>query len=53
MLNEKYENILSKYISILKYFLFYQFFIKKVTVNTIDEVHVFVRVNLRLYDNLL
>tara|TARA_B100001057_G_scaffold256487_2_gene256685 strand:- start:1720 stop:2481 length:762 start_codon:yes stop_codon:yes gene_type:complete len=54
MINEKYKNILSKYISILKYFLFYQFFIKKVAIKTINEVHVFCQgESLNHYDNLI
>ena len=54
MINEKYKNILSKNISILKYFLFYQFFIKRVNIKTINEAHVFCQgESLNHYDNFI
>ncbi|WP_440934371.1 hypothetical protein [Candidatus Pelagibacter sp.] len=53
MINERYKNFLSKNISNLKYYLFYQFFIKKVDIKTTNEIHVFCQgESLTHYDNL-
>lgn len=53
MLEDKYINIISKYISNLKYIFLYQFFIKKVDVKFINEAHVFCQgESLRYHHNL-
>ena len=53
MLNKKFKNTVSRYISNLKFLFLYQFFIKKVVVKFIDEAHVFCQgESLRYYHNL-
>ena len=53
MLEDKYINIISKYISNLKFIFLYQFFIKKVDVKFVNEAHVFCQgESLRYHHNL-